>query len=180
MAAAVVEFDFVGGGGSIGTGVSAEGGFKFSRYDDLSTGTAPIPIPTSAGTNYSFYKPMALKVTTISSPVTTINNFTIRITSGSNPAGITMFFKAVAQGSYAQAAVGTQVAPNATTNDATPATYTLMTTAAQQWDPTGASSGTTGLKGMMVYLLLGVGYDYVGGGNSGLTLQGLTAAYDEA
>lgn len=157
MAAAVVEFDFVGGAGTIGTGVSAEGGFKFSRIDDLS-GTTPIPIPTSAGTNYSFYKPMALKVTTISSPVTTINNFTIRITSGSNPAGITMFFKGVAQGSYAQAAVGTQVAPNGTTNDATPATYTLMTNSAQQWDATGASSGTTGLKGLMVYLLLGVSY----------------------
>lgn len=180
MAAAVVEFDFVGGAGTIGTGVSAESGFKFSRIDDLATSTSPIPIPTAAGTNYSYYKPMCFKVTTGSSPTTTINNFTIRITSGSNPAGITMFFKAVAQGSYAQAASGNKPTDNATTNDATPAGYTLMTNSAQQWDPTGAASNTTGLKGQMVYLLLGVSYLYLGGGNSNVTLQGLTAAYDEA
>lgn len=120
---------------------------------------------------------MAFKVT--GAFASNLSNFTIKRTSGSEPTGIYEYFKGVAQASYVQAATGNQVADGGT-NGAVPATYTAMTTSAQQWYAGPVSANSTGLKGDMVYLLLGVGYDYVGGGNSNLSLTGLTAAYDEA
>lgn len=171
--AATVEFRYFSGA-SIGSGASAESGFKFNREDTIS-GTTPVPIPTATGTNYSFYKVMGLYVTATGG---TLSNYTIKANSA-QPTGIYLYFKAVAAASYVQAATGNQVAAGGT-NGAVPATYTLMTTTAQQWDATGASAGTTGQKGLTVWLLLGVGYDYVSGGNSNLALSNMTVTYDEA
>lgn len=174
MAAAVVR-------GSIGTGgsvswASAEGGIKWNRADSATDTTTPIPVPVATGTNYSWIKNLALEVTTLGT--TSMSNF--RIQMATSPAtGLTENFKAVAQGSYAQAASGNMPAP-AGTNGAVPSTYTGMTTSAQQWDASSYSTGTTGVKGLMAVCVIGLDFTYAGGPGTNNASPSLTLTYDEA
>lgn len=175
---ATVEFDFVGGAGTIGAGTSAESNMKFSRVDDLSSSTTPVPIPTSANhTAYSFWKPCNFKVT--GGTGGNLSNFTIKYDSGPTT-GFYLYFKGVAQASYSQSTSGNQIAEGVTTNGEVPTGYTLMTGTAQQWYAGPVDGSTNGLKGDSVYLLLGVGNNYAGGGGSAKAIPNLSAAYDES
>ena len=154
---------------------NAETGAKFNREDTL-TGTTPVPIPTTTGTNYSWIKNFALVVTGTST--TNISNRRIAMAS-SAPTGINLFFKAVAVASYAQAAVGTMPAASGS-NGATPAGYTLMTTSNIAWDSADpVSTSSTGPNGPLVVCVLGVDNTYTGGAGSAISLPTLNFVYDE-
>lgn len=153
---------------------NAETGAKFNREDTL-TGTTPVPIPTTTGTNYSWIKNFALVVTGTST--TNISNRRIAEAS-SAPTGINLFFKNVAVASYAQAAAGTMPAASGS-NGATPAGYTLMTTSNQVWDATSVATSSTGPNGALVVTVLGVDNTYTGGAGSAISLPTLNFVYDE-
>jgi hypothetical protein len=80
------------------TWATAEGGLKWNREDTL-TGTTPVPVPVATGTNYSWLKSLALRVTVAGT--TAITNR--RISLATSPAtGLTFSWKDVAVASYAQ------------------------------------------------------------------------------
>ena len=166
--------------GQIGTGASvswanAETGGVMSREDSLA-GTTPIPIPTTTGTNFSFIKNFVLAVTVIGT--THITNRRINM-SGATATGMQLFWKAVAVGSYAQAAAGNQ--PGASgSNGATPAGYTLMTTSAAQYDNTSVATSSTGPNGSMAVVVEGIDNGYSSGASTSATTPSLVISYDEA
>ena len=165
----------------IGTGASvswanAEGGITFDLADSATDTTTPISVPTSTGTVFSWIKNLAIAVTVTGT--TTINNRTVKM--GSSPStGLALFWKDVAQASYAQAASGNRPSSSGS-NGATPTGYTSMTTSAVQWDNTSSSTGTTGPKGDMVVVVLGVDNTYVGGAGTAIALPNIVLQYDEA
>lgn len=164
----------------IGTGASVswanvETGVTFNLADSA-TSTTPISIPTATGTNFSWIKNFAIAVT--GTGTTNMTNRTIKM--GSSPStGLALWWKDVAQASYAQAASGNRPASSGS-NGATPAGYTSMTTSAQQWDNTSHSTGSTGPNGDMVVCVLGVDFTYVGGAGSAVSLPNIVVSYDEA
>jgi len=164
----------------IGTGSSvswanAETGAKFNLEDTLA-GTTAIAIPTTTGTNFSWIKNFAIAVTVTGT--TNMTNRTVKM--GSSPStGLALFFKDVAQASYAQAASGNRPASSGS-NGATPAGYTAMTTSAQQWDNTSHATSGTGPNGDMAVCVLGVDFTYVGGAGSAVALPNIVLSYDEA
>lgn len=165
----------------IGTGASvswanAEGGICFDLADSATDTTTPISVPTSTGTVFSWIKNLSLAVT--GTGTTSMTNRTIK-QSGSASTGLALFWKDVAQASYAQAASGNRPASSGS-NGATPSTYTAMTTSAQQWDNTSHSTGSTGPNGDMVVVVLGVDNTYVGGAGTAIALPSLLLSYDEA
>lgn len=170
MASTIRASYFNGAGPS---SASAETGVKFNR-EDTQTGTTPIPIPSSTGTNYSWYKVLGLDVT--SADATFISNRRIRM--GSAPAtGFYLYFKAVS--TYTQATSGNKPTDNASTNGAVPSTYTLMTTSDQVYDSGSDSANSTGINGDYVQVVLGVGNNFAGGGGSNQSLPNLILTYDE-
>lgn len=183
MAAAVTRLDYYNGASPVLTGasyagVTAEGGIKFNR-DDTLTGTTPIPIPTATGTNFSWLKNLALDVTTVGT--TNISNR--RIYLGSAPAsGLNVFYKSVATGSYAQAAVGNLPAAGGT-NGATPSGYTALATSlggSTAYDASSVASSTLGVNGTLAVVVAGVDFSFAGGPGSATALPTLNITYDEA
>ena len=185
MAAAVVRIGawlgaspvFTGAGD---TGVNAEAGFVFNRADSLSDTAANIPVPTAAGTNYSWIKNLGLQVTTVGT--TSINNR--RLYLGSAPTtGLSLFYKAVASGSYAQASSGSKPADNATTNGATPSGYTAMATSlggATAYDGTTVATSTLGLNGSLAVCVLGADFLFdTGNVGSGVAVPDFKLTFDE-
>lgn len=165
----------------LGTGASvsyanAEGGIKWNRADSATDTATPVPIPTATGTNYSWLKNLVLAVTVAGT--TSIGN--LRVQMASSPAtGLTFHFKGVAQASYAQAASGNMPAA-AGTNGATPSGYTAMTTSAQAYDSgTGISTASTGAKGQLCVVVIGLDFTYAGGPGTNNTAPSLTMTYDE-
>jgi hypothetical protein len=166
--------------GQAGTGSSvswanAEGGVTFNLADSI-TSTTPIAIPTATGTNFSWIKNLAIAVTVTGT--TAMTNRTIK-TSGSLSTGLQLFWKAVAVASYAQAASGNRPSSSGS-NGATPASYTLMTTTATQYDNTSVATSSTGPSGSMAVCVLGVDNSYVGGAGNAISLGNIIVAYDEA
>lgn len=165
----------------IGTGASvswanAEGGITFDLADSATDTTTPISVPTSTGTVFSWIKNLAIAVTVTGT--TTINNRTVKM--GSSPStGLALFWKDVAQASYAQAASGNRPASSGS-NGATPTGYTAMTTSAVQWDNTSSATSSTGPKGDMVVVVCGVDNTYVGGAGTAIALPNIVLQYDEA
>lgn len=164
------------------SGANAEGGATFNRADSL-LGTTPIPIPTSAGVNFSYLKAFCLAVTATST--TTINNRTVRISAGM-PTGLGLHWKTVAQASWGASLDQTSAtkSPADTTgsnNAATaPAGYTAVTTSGVQWDNTSQASSSTGIGSVpLLATLLAVDASFVGGGGSS-SLGTLVLGYDEA
>lgn len=163
----------------IGTGSSvswanAETGIKWN-LEDTQTGTTPIQIPTSTGTNYSWIKNLVLYVT--ATGTTTISNR--RVSMGSSPAtGLKLHWKDVAVASYAQAASGNRPA-SAGTDGATPSGYTNMTTTAAQYDNTSVATSSTGANGDMCVVVLGVDSTYAGGPGSAQAVPSIVLTYDE-
>lgn len=164
----------------IGTGASVswanvETGVTFNLADSA-TSTTPISIPTTTGTNFSWIKNFAIAVT--GTGTTNMTNRTVKM--GSSPStGLALFFKDVAQASYAQAASGNRPSSSGS-NGATPATYTAMTTSTQQWDNTSHATSATGPNGDMVVCVLGCDNTYVGGAGSAVSLPNIVLSYDEA
>lgn len=164
----------------IGTGASVswanvETGVTMNLADSA-TSTTPISIPTATGTNFSWIKNFALAVT--ATGTTNMTNRTVKM--GSSPStGLNLWWKDVAQASYAQAASGNRPASSGS-NGATPTGYTSMTTSAQQWDNTSHATSSTGPNGDMVVCVLGVDFSYVGGAGSAVSLPSIILSYDEA
>ena len=148
-------------------------GIKFNR-DDTPTGTTPIPKPTAAGTNYSYAKSLYLNVES-GGGSTSILNRKIRFATAP-AAGLTAFWKASA--SYTQAAA-VAAADNATTNDATPATYTAMTTSFVTYDAATAAAVNATRNGNYVLVAGGVSNLYVGGAGSNIASPNIEIQYDE-
>jgi hypothetical protein len=173
--AAVIRASYFGGSAGEPAGASAEGGIKWNREDSQSGATTNVPVPTATGTNYSWLKNLALEVTTVANPVTSITNRRIAI-AGAQLAGVTQHWKAAA---YVQAAVGNM--PGAAgTNDAVPSTYTLITTTPTVYDNNAASGGTLGRNGSMLQVVTGVSFLFTAGGGSAHALPNLQLTYDEA
>jgi hypothetical protein len=173
MGAATVQAQIRTGSGS-GSAANAEGGVSFS-LDDSATGTTPIQIPTSTGTNYSWIRNLELHVT--STGTTTINNRTI--CSASSPStGLKLHWKDVAVASYAQAASGNRPASSGS-DGATPSGYTAMTTTPAQYDNTSVATSSTGANGDMAVTVLGVSSNYAGGPGSAISLPNILIGYDE-
>lgn len=164
----------------IGTGASVswanvETGVTFNLADSA-TSTTPISIPTATGTNFSWIKNFALAVT--GTGTTNMTNRTVKM--GSSPStGLALWWKDVAQASYAQAASGNRPASSGS-NGATPAGYTSMTTSAQQWDNTSHATSSTGPNGDMVVCVMSVDFTYSGGAGSAVSLPNIVLSYDEA
>lgn len=174
--AATVRASYYGGAATEPAGVTAETGGTLSRSDALApaSGTAPVPVPTSAGTNYSWIQLHALEVT--ATDATSISNRTVKLGSAL-PTGAFVYFKQ--QATYAQPASGNKPADNASTNAAVPAGYTLLTTSAQTYDAGTDSAGTLGRSGDFCELVGGVDNNYAGGAGQ-VTLPNVVYTYDEA
>lgn len=173
MAAATVQAQ-IGTGSSV-SWANAEGGITWNLADSA-TSTTPIAIPTATGTNYSWIKNLVLAVTVAGT--TNITNRTIKM--GSSPTtGLTLHWKAVATGSYAQAASGNRPASSGT-NGATPSGYTAMTTSAVQYDNTSVATSSTGPNGSMAVCILGVDFSFSGGAGSAISTPSIILSYDEA
>lgn len=181
--AATVTFYYYGASASEPAGASAEGGWKFNR-EDTQSGTTPIPIPTATGQNFSWHKNFAFNV---SGTGTNLSNFTIKaasaynVTGPPNLVGLRLWW--AAKSTYTQS-TSAHLTDSASSNSTAPTndmsvTFAAVTTTAQQWYAGPIAAGA-GRKGDFLYLALGVGYDYVQGGNSNFTLPNMTAAYDEA
>ena len=174
MAATVEARIFTGA--SEGSGASAEGGVKFNR-EDTATGTPPVPKPTAAGTNYSWYKNLGLYVTA-GGGSTTISNR--RVSASAAPAtGLTLFWQD-GTATYVQATSGNKPSDNATTNDATPGSWTALTTTPTAWHATGAAATNSTRNGNLLRVLGGVSNNYASGGGSGISLPNIILTYDEA
>jgi hypothetical protein len=142
-----------------------------------------VPIPTSAGVNFSYLKALNLAVTSTST--TTISNRTIRLSAGLS-AGLGLHWKAVTQANYGSQIDQTSAtkAPADTTgtnNAATaPSGYAATTTSAVQWDNTSQSTAATGIGTVsLVATLLAVDNSY-GGGPGSAALGNIILGYDEA
>lgn len=165
----------------IGTGASvswanAEGGICFDLADSATDTTTPIQIPTTTGTNFSWIKNLVLAVT--ATGTTAITNRRVS-QSGAASTGLALFWKDVAQASYAQAATGNR--PTASgSNGATPSGYTAMTTTPAQYDNTSHATSATGPNGDMAVCVLGVDNTFAGGPGSATSLPSIIITYDEA
>lgn len=165
----------------IGTGAtvswaSAEGGITWDLADSATDTSTPIAVPTAAGTNFSWIKNLVLSVTVAGT--TSISNR--RISMATSPAtGLLLHWKAVAVGSYAQAASGNR--PTASgSNGAVPAGYTQMTTSPAQYDNTSVATSSTGPNGSMAVCVLGVDNTYTGGAGTAVAIPTINFQYDEA
>jgi hypothetical protein len=179
---ATVQAQYLGASATLPVGTNAETGITYNRVD-TQVGTTPVPIPTSAGVNFSYLKALALAVTGTST--TTINNRTVRLSAGLS-AGLGLHWKSVAQANW-----GTQLdqtggtkAPADTvgTNNAgtAPASYTATTTTATQYDNTSQATSATGIGTQaLLATLLAVDASYAGGPGSA-SLGNLIMGYDEA
>lgn len=174
MAATVKVYINTGAGPTIADAEAT--GIKFNR-EDTATGTTPIPKPTAAGTNYSWYKTLMLYVES-GGGSTSLSNRGIRFAT-SPSTGLTGFFK---DGSttYTQATSGNKPADNGTTNDAAPATFTALTTSFQTWNAASAAATNTTRNGNYVQVVAGVSNNYAGGAGSAIALPNIETQYDEA
>ena len=96
--------------------------------------------------------------------------------------GLTLDFKGVASGSYAQAASGNQPAASGS-NGAVPSTYTGLTTSFQTWDSASVSANTLGLNGQLLVMVCGVDFTFsspVGQALNNVALPDLKCQYNEA
>lgn len=160
-----------------GARASAESGIKFNRADSQS-GTTAIPIPTSTGTNYSWYKSMYLYCDSATGAGTTISALGIKL--GSSPAtGLSVVYKNVTD-SYTQATDVLAADASGGSPPATPATYTAATTSNVEYDGTGGTSTNGARLGDILQVGLAVGSNYAGGGGSAQAVPDMIFQYTEA
>lgn len=156
---------------------TAEGGIKFNRSDDELT-TSPVPIPTSTGTNYSYYKSMYLYCNSATGAGTSITNRTIQL-AGSPATGLAVLYKDVTT-TYTQAAAVLAADASGGSPPATAATYTAMTTSPVSYQAGSVTSANNTRMGDILQVGLAVGSNYAGGGGTAQTVPSMTWGYDEA
>lgn len=96
--AATVQAQYANGAGP--TLANAETGVKYNR-EDTQTGTTPIPIPGTTGTEFSWLKALALVVTATSTTNMSNRRFSL---SATETAGLGVFFYGLAN--YSQSVTG--------------------------------------------------------------------------
>lgn len=164
-------------GGSPGSGVSAELGMVMGKSDALDASAAPVTIPSSTGTNFSWFKNLGLECT--GNAGNTISNRRIHYTEGipvNLPSG--MFYYWLASASYSQSA-----APDtdAGTDGATPSGYTDMTDTAVQYDAADDAAAVDGaVNGDYLRFAIGIDSTYAGGPGSGISGPDIRITYDES
>jgi hypothetical protein len=163
-------------------GVNAETGITFNR-EDTQIGSTPIPIPTSAGVNFSWLKVVQLAVTGTST--TTISNRTVR-GSIALATGLGWHWKTDTQAnwgaSFNQQGGSKASADTIGTNNATaaPAGYTAITLSAAQYDNTSQATSSTGIgSALLLAIELACDATYAGGPGTA-TLPNIILGYDEA
>jgi hypothetical protein len=172
MGAATTQVQYFGGSPSLPAGANAETGIVWSR-EDTQTGTTAVPVPVLTATNYSWWKNLALVVT-----VTGTTHITNRrlVLAATPTTGLTMSYRAA---SYVQPTVANQIAAGVT-NGAVPAGFTALSTSSSQYDNTSVSTGSTGVNGSMLQLVLGADASYAGGYGTSIGLSLLALLYDES
>jgi hypothetical protein len=165
--------------GATPTVATAETGTFTLGRDDVPQSLVAIPKPLTAGSAYSWLKWFSLMVTA-GGGASNISNRTIRHTTSpvAIPTGAKLHFKD-GGATYAQATSGTKPADNGTTDDATPAGFTLMTTAAQVWHATVAAAVNSTRNGNYVNVILGIASTWASGGGE-VSLPQLEFGYDES
>lgn len=147
----------------------------FSR-EDTATGTTPVPKPTSAGTNFSWYKNLLLYVTT-GGGTTSISNRKIYL-SGAAATGLALFFKD-GTSTYTQASSGNKPTDDGAVDGATPSTYTALSTTPQTWDAASAAATNSTRNGNYVKVVAALSSTFTGGAGSATTLPNILMSYDE-
>jgi hypothetical protein len=156
----------------------ATAGVKFGLEDD-NAGTNPITIPTSTGTNYSWYKLLGLEATALATPATTITNRRVQLAT-TETAGLAIFYLTTHPSAYTQATSGNKPADNGTTaGPATPASYTRLTTTPVTYDAANVVTVLSAVNGKYVQLVFGVDNSFAGGAGTNTPLPNFTFTYDE-
>ena len=158
------------------TDTSAESGIGFGLDDSVTSATS-ISKPNSAGTAYSWYKMLSLKVTG-GGGATSLLNRKIRFAT-SPSAGLTGFFLTAAPSAYTQATGANKPPDNGTTNDATPASYTALTTTMQTYDSATVAATNATKNGKFAQVVVGVSNLFLGGAGSATALPNIEMQYDE-
>lgn len=173
--AATVRASYYGASASEPAGATAESGIKWGLTDTQNSAT-PVQIPQASGTNFSWYKQLALEVTATSA--TSISNRKVAIASlPGMPSGLKEHFKAGA--SYVQASGANKPTDDGTTNGVTPSGYTTLTTTPATYDAAGVSAGSAGRNGGFAVVVIGVDNTFAGGAGTA-TMPDLKVSYDEA
>lgn len=180
MAAATVRIAIYTGSSMPTTGAAAETGATFSWEDTLAGTTGAIPIPTSTGTAFSWYKNLALDVT--STGTTAITNRSV-YQSTAPPTGLAIYWKSTTVAGYAQASSATRPITTTSGDAAAPTTggWTAFTTSAAIYHA--ASVGTSsGVNGDLCEIVLGVSSTgtYSGGPGSTMPVTTIYFQYDES
>jgi hypothetical protein len=184
MAATVKIWGFNGAGPTGATVDSADAASARLGRDDLLISTASVPIPGSAGENFSYRKYYGLDVTATST--TSISNRKINM-SAALTTGLFLWWFSTATYTQNTGTTGT-VAGNypaaGGTNGFTPAnpadgTYAAMTTSAVVYDAASVATSSTGLNGKYVNVVGGVDFTYAAGGGPA-TEGNLVFTYDES
>lgn len=188
MSAATVRAYYFGASATLPAGANcdnADGNSVVFNRVDTQSGTTPVPIPTSAGNNYSYLKVVQLYVTVTGT--TTINNRTVRI-SGSLASGLGMHWKTDTGANWASsfnqqsASKATADSTGANSAGTAPTGYTAVTTSAVQYDNDSIATSSTGIGTTSNHLLaleLAVDASYAGGPGSA-SLGNIILGYDEA
>jgi hypothetical protein len=171
--AATVRASWFGGAAGEPAGASAETGIAFNLADDQAGTGNPVTKPATTGTNFSWYKLLALEVT--GTDATTLSNRTVRL-SGAPTSGLKVHFQG--QDTYTQPS-GANKPADSGSDDATPGGYTTVTASPQVYHSTGASAGSTGRNGNFSQMVAGVDSTFAGGGGQA-ALPNIIISYDEA
>lgn len=182
--AATVRVSYYGASAAEPAGSTAETGITYSLSDakQPASGTSPVQIPTSTGTNYSWIMLLALEVT--ATAATAITNRTAKLATAIT-SGLAIFW--ADQATYRRPVSGNKPSDSGSAGPATPTpagsgapgSYAALTTSPQQWDNTSVSAGSTGRNGDFIETVGAVDSSYAGGGGQA-ALPDLTVTYDEA
>lgn len=177
MASATIRVAYYGEAATTPAGTSGETtGITFNRADSRSGSSGPVPIPTAAGTNYSWNKYLALEVT--STGTTSVENRQVA-RSSAPPAGLLMYWATTS--AYTQpstvisAGAGDDADPDAATTG-----WTALTTTYSAYS-TASATTVVGISGNYAKLVLGVSSTatYLGGPSTAVVLPDILFQYDE-
>ncbi len=167
--------------GATPTLTDVETGATWGRDDNI-TSTTPIPIPTSAGTHFSWVKWLFLDVTVTAT--TTISNRRIAWSAAATT-GLFGWFEGQATYTANNGTQGTAAGDypaDAVANGATPGgpgSFTLMAASNQVYDASSGSAGSTGKNGLYCMTVVAVDDTYTGGAGASTSLPNILMTYDE-
>jgi hypothetical protein len=172
MAAATVRLYVATGAGP--TLANGEAGFCFSREDTVS-GTTPVPVPSTTGTNYSWLKWILLNVTVAGT--TSITNRRVQL-STTETAGLAIFFRGTA--TYAQATSGNMPPASALNGPAIPTTFARANSTQQVYDAASVATSGTGRNGQYCELVAAVDSTFAGADGTAIPMPDIRLVYDES